>query len=195
MEPYLTKHTSSSELSTTSQKQPASLHPPTVHILTSRFNNETWQENETYREKNNLEGCVYGAPLQVSHKIPLTSNAYVIEMNNETNRIEGIGYIRIYPSFSERKVVYANRNYNRYVYSGKYRIGRELLVRYNEDLVSTIETLLFKGKTHMKRGSGLTMMPKKLLKDKRCPSSINVVRNIREIFAIHHQCPGTSISL
>ena len=67
--------------------------PPVIHLLTSRFNN-TWSENENCTLRN-IEGCIYGAP-QVSHKIPLASNAYVIEMNNETNRIEGIGYIRVY---------------------------------------------------------------------------------------------------
>ena len=162
--------------------------PPVIHLLTSRFNNNTWSENENYRALRNIEGCIYGAPLQVSHKIPLASNAYVIEMNNETNRIEGIGYIRVYPSFSERKNVYENKNYNRYVYSGKYRLDREMLARRNEDLVNTIETLLFKGKTHMKRGSGLTSMPKKLLKDKRCPPSVNIRKDIQDIFRSQFQC-------
>ena len=184
MEPYLT---TSEESQPIGPLRPMATQLPAINLLTSRFNNDTWSENEMYRTHRNIEGCIYGAPLQVSHKIPLASNAYVIEMNNETNRIEGIGYIRVYPSFSERKNVYENKNYNRYVYSGRYRLDREILVRHNEDLVTTIETLLFKGKTHMKRGSGLTSMPKKLLKDKRCPPTVNIRRDIQSIFRTQFQ--------
>jgi hypothetical protein len=155
---------------------------PNIHLLTSRFNNDTWNENVLYRERMNMTGCIYGAPLQVTPKINMMSSAYVIEMNNETNKIEGIGTIRIYPSFSDPKVVYENKNYNRYVYSGKYRIDRDILVRHNEELVNTIETLVFTGKTHMKRGAGLTKMSKKLLTDKRKPPDVHILRDIRSIF-------------
>lgn len=153
-----------------------------IHLLTSRFNNATWLENEIYREKMGIIGCIYGAPLQVSHKITMMSSAYVIEMNNETNKIEGIGSIRVYPSFSDPKVVYANKNYNRYVYSGKYRLDRETLMRHNPLLIETIEKLVFTGKTHMKRGSGLTMLSKSLFTDKRKPPEVHLLRDIRRIF-------------
>lgn len=155
---------------------------PNIHLLTSRFNNNTWNENVCYRRKMNIDGCIYGAPLQVTHKINMMSSAYVIEMNNDTNKIEGIGAIRIYPSFSDPKVVYQNKNYNRYVYSGKYRLDRDVLIRHNEQLVNTIEKLVFTGKTHMKRGAGLSKMSKKLLTDKRKPSDIHILRDIRTIF-------------
>ena len=155
---------------------------PNIHLLTSRFNNNTWNENVSYRRKMNITGCIYGAPLQVSHKINMMSSAYVIEMNNDTNKIEGIGAIRIYPSFSDPKVVYENKNYNRYVYSGKYRLDRDILIRHNKELVETIEKLVFTGKTHMKRGAGLSKMSKKLLTDKRKPSDVHILRDIRTIF-------------
>ena len=105
-----------------------------------------------------------------------------ISRRNDTNKIEGIGAIRIYPSFSDPKVVYQNKNYNRYVYSGKYRLDRDVLIRHNEQLVNTIEKLVFTGKTHMKRGAGLSKMSKKLLTDKRKPSDIHILRDIRTIF-------------
>ena len=43
---------------------------PNIHLLTSRFNSETWNENEMYRNKMNISGCIYGAPLQVAVKGP-----------------------------------------------------------------------------------------------------------------------------
>ena len=155
---------------------------PNMHLLTSRFNNETWNENALYRKQMNTTGCIYGCPLQVSPSINMMSSAYVIEMNNDTNKIEGIGAVRIYPNFSDPKVVYENKNYNRYVYSGKYRLDRDVLIRHNEELVNTIEKLVFTGKTHMKRGAGLTKMSKKLLTDKRKPPDVHILHDIRTIF-------------
>ncbi len=165
-----------------SRQQIAFRENPNIHLLTSRFNTDTWRENEEYRQRMGIAGCIYGAPLQVTHKINLMSSAYVIEMNNDTNKIEGIGAIRVYPSFSDPKSVYNNKNYNRYVYSGKYRLDRETLVRHNERLIDAIECLVFTGKTHMKRGAGLTTMSKKLLRDKRKPSDVHLLSDIRKIF-------------
>jgi hypothetical protein len=165
-----------------SRQQIAFRENPNIHLLTSRFNTVTWRENEEYRQRMGITGCIYGAPLQVTHKINLMSSAYVIEMNNDTNKIEGIGAIRVYPSFSDPKSVYNNKNYNRYVYSGKYRLDRETLVRHNERLIDAIECLVFTGKTHMKRGAGLTTMSKKLMCDKRKPSDIHLLSDIRKIF-------------
>ena len=58
------------------------------------------------------------------------SSAYVIEMNNDTNKIEGIGAIRVYPSFSETKSVYNNKNYNH-----KYDYSIDLSIYYSLDFL------------------------------------------------------------
>lgn len=152
-----------------------------IPIATSRFNSETWEQNCSYREKNQFKGCVYGAPLQISSKVPSQQLVFIVEMNNSTNKIEGVGLIRnIYQSDKYYKV-YPNGNYNRYVYKSDYRLDRDVLERYNSQLVQTLEYILFKEKTHMKRGSGLTLIPEKLLKHKICENK-NLSQEIKRVF-------------
>ena len=92
----------------------------TIPILTSRFNNDTWDENCKYREKNVTISCVYGSPQRIAEKVPLNSIVFVIEMNNQTNKIMGIGLIRNSISIDKYYRVYNTGNYNRYVYMSKY---------------------------------------------------------------------------
>jgi hypothetical protein len=162
-----------------------------IPIATSRFNDETWEQNCVYREKSQHKGCVYGAPLQVSSKVPSQQLVFVVEMNNSTNKIEGIGLIRnIYQSDKYYKV-YPNGNYNRYVYKSDYRLDRDILERYNPALVQIVEYILFKEKTHMKRGSGLTLVPEKLLKHKVCENK-NLSQEIKVIFQKHYGKDSTT---
>ena len=39
-------------------------------LLTSRFNNETWNENIEYRKKHPNIGCIYCSPDPISKDIP-----------------------------------------------------------------------------------------------------------------------------
>ena len=159
-----------------------------THILSSRFSNDTWRENDTYRTRRNSAGCIYGCPLRISPKIHINAFAYVLEMNNTTNRIEGVGVIRNYPNVDQPSWIYANNNYNRYIYEGEHRMDRDAIVRHDADLVESIETVCFKGKTHMKRGAGLTLVPKKLLLPRHRPESdtnTNIARDLQAVFRIH----------
>ena len=45
----------------------------TFYLATTRFNNETWNQNETYRKKYNIKGCIYGTPIRIARKIPIDS--------------------------------------------------------------------------------------------------------------------------
>lgn len=157
-----------------------------IPILTSRFSSVTWYENVEYRRRKGYDGCIYGCPHRLTAKIPLNKLIFIIEMNNSINKIEGIGLIRNTISTDRYYKVYDNINYNRYIYRGDYRIDREILEHYNEELVKVLEMLLFKGKTHLKRGSGFSSMPDKLLKHDKC-KNINIEKEIRNIFKNHYQ--------
>ena len=63
-------------------------------LLTSRFTNSTLMENRKYKEKNNL-GCIYCSPDPITKKIPNDAVVFVLEMNNESNTIEGLSLIHI----------------------------------------------------------------------------------------------------
>ena len=152
-----------------------------IQIATSRFNNETWGENNDYRRRINSKGCIYGVPLQISPKIPKRNLVFVVEMNNSKNEIEGIGLVRNQVQFDKYYRIYQTGNYNRYIYKSNYHIARETIETFNEDLLDRIEFILFRGKTHMKRGSGFTLISDKLLKGPIC-ESLDLSKEIRKIF-------------
>ena len=129
----------------------------------TRFNNKTWQEYQTWKSTNQAIyeqtykrplKCIYGTPREISHKkIPPQSQILVIEMNNDENRITGIGEIQnqtaseLYrtascvskahstpPSIPFRKI-FSDRNYTRYIYIGntRYASREELERNHTED--------------------------------------------------------------
>ena len=130
-----------------------------IQIGTVRFNNKTWNEHEEWCERNNWNGCIYGLDKQIPEKVPYGSSIYIIEMNNTTNEIMGIGKIK-YIFLSENRVkIYNDENYNRFVYKSKYRKNRDELLSINTPLIEDIEKILFKGSRHFKRGHGVIMIP------------------------------------
>lgn len=151
-----------------------------LSIVSTRFNNDTWKENTEYREKNKLSGCSYGAPYTMSPKIPLTALVFVVEMNNSINKIEGIGLVRNKSSHDKTYKIHYDRNYNRYIYQGKYRVSREDIERINPRLTGVIDNVCFKGYTHLKRGIGFTSVSEKILKEK-C-SGLDLKNEIKQVF-------------
>ena len=153
-----------------------------ISILTTRFNNETWQINCENRIRRNIN-CIYGSPQLICEKIDLNSPVFIIEMNNEMNQIEGIGLIKNKTTENYYKL-YKDSNYNRFTYIGEYHISRDLLLYYNTDLVSILDKILFKGYTHSKRGSGFTQIPKKVLTSEIC-ENIDLKNEFKKIFIKH----------
>ena len=128
------------------------------YIATTRFNNDTWQENCNYKRQNGIEGVIYGTNIRIRCSHSNGSLFFVIEMNNQTNKIEGIGLIRNQLVLDKRYNVYSIGDYNRYIYKGDYWISRERLYYYDKELVDIFETILFKGKGHFKRQSGISVV-------------------------------------
>jgi hypothetical protein len=150
-------------------------------IVSTRYNDTTWQENINYRKKHNYDGCIYGAPHMLSNKILIDSLVFVVEMNNSLNRIEGIGLMRNNIRLDKYMGVYTDGNFNRYVYKGNYHIDRELIIRYNSALVDIFDYILFKEKTHLKRGAGFTTIPEKLLRHKIC-QHMDIKKEVKGLF-------------
>lgn len=150
-------------------------------IATSRFNQTTWNENCIYRREKQIKGCIYGSPSSLSGKIPPNTSVFIVEMNNTTNRIEGIGLICNRPEYDHYYRIYETGNYNRYVYKSEYRIDRSTMLLHNKDLVKAFDHILFKEKTHMKRGAGITVVPQKLLQHKVC-NHIDIHHELSSLF-------------
>jgi len=151
-----------------------------VHLFSTRFNDMTWEQNMIYRTKNNIK-CIYGIPYEISSKIFVDDDIFVIEMNNSKNRIEGIGLIKNRMCNDKYYKIYQDGNYNRYIYKGKFHLTRDELLNSNEELVRILDYILFKEKTHLKRGSGFTTVSNKLLNHSIC-ENMNIMRTLKNIF-------------
>lgn len=51
----------------------------TFYLTTTRFNNETYKQNQRYRINNDIDGCVYGTPYEMPSYIPLRAKVFVLE--------------------------------------------------------------------------------------------------------------------
>ena len=154
-------------------------------VVTDRYNDETWNVSIHYRQRKNI-ACIYVPPLKLTETIDINSPVFVIEMNNSTDQIMGIGLIKNKLVTDKVYKVQEDSNCNRYIYIGEYHISREILEEYNPFLVYILDKILFKGKTHSKRGSGLTKIPEKVLKLEIC-EGINITKEIRDTFVYHYR--------
>ena len=177
-----------------------------IYILTTRYNEKTLLANRTFLEKSSVKyKCVYSSPVEISEKIPIGSKCIVLEMNNDTNRIIGIGLIEK-TECKKKLCVQEWGYYNRVHYAGYFRMDREDLVlpidspnpvvstSLSNPVVSTslsnlkesqimeiLDALCFKGSGHLKRGKGLTMFPVSYLYS-NFERGIDIEFELREMF-------------
>jgi hypothetical protein len=130
-------------------------------LATTRFNNYTWEENCNMRQKNPSVKCIYATPIQVSSRVILDTNVFIMEMNNDRNEIMGIGLVKNHP-IAGKYAVHSNQNYNRFAYIGKWRIDRDDMSEEERCVLKLIEAMCFRGINHSKRGQGITAFPIKL---------------------------------
>jgi len=151
---------------------------PKFFVMTTRFNNNTWNENRVYCNKIKVN-TAYCAPIPITSKIPPDVNIGILEMNNDLNRITGIGLIKnkLYQSL----YIYDDGNYNRNTYIGKRRIDRVDMNEEEEKIMVLLDSLCFKGRGHLKRGQGITSFPVKMLYDSY-KENILIVEEIRKMF-------------
>lgn len=130
------------------------------YLATTRFTNATWKENCAYRAKylsdTSSAKCIYLSQFPMDARIPKKANILVVEMNNETNRILGLGWIRNVP-IPQKYRVYSKEEYNRYAFLGKYRLDRKDIT--DRELLAKLEQYCFYGKGHQKRLRGITRIP------------------------------------
>ena len=135
------------------------------YVTTTRFNEETYEQNQQYKRKIHFEGAMYGTPMLIASTVPRLSKCIVIEMLNlpkkhkdYPGKIVGIGMI-VNRIQDRRFNIYNDKNYNRYTYTGKYFLNRSELLERDSDMIETIENCIFKGKGHLKRAQGITKVP------------------------------------
>ena len=131
------------------------------YIASTRFNNDTYSENISYRKKSGIP-VIYGTSIRIQDKYDVGTLMFVVEMNNEENRIEGIGLIRNTLVYDKKHVIYSNSDYNRYLYKGDYWISRATILEKDAEIAEICDTVLFKGKSHLKRVSGISVLTAQL---------------------------------
>jgi hypothetical protein len=158
-----------------------------MYIATTRFNHKTLEQNRNFLKRNNItDGTVYyGSPMEINPKYPAGIEIFVVEMNNDVNQITGISIVTNYRMYRNVGVtnlyVYNHGNFNRYIYKGKHLLTRDILLQKNPKLVEILETICFKGKSHLKRMWGITFIKDKLLKDPRC-EKLDLLQELKHIF-------------
>ena len=130
-----------------------------IYIGTTRYNTDTFEQKTKWLERKESKGCVYGLNKKLPKSLPDYEWCYVVEMINDKNEIGGIGYIKNEYCTDNRSRIYDDEHFNMYVYKGTKIISRAELLKRNSTMVEYLETILFTGYTHMKRGIGITLLP------------------------------------
>ena len=131
-----------------------------MYIACTRFSDITWDENISYRNKIK-KPVIYGSSVKIRNTYNKGTLIFVAEMNNTTNKIQGIGLIRN-TLVTEPHRIYKNSEYNRFIYDGNYWLSRDQINELDKDIVEILDIILFKGKSHLKRFLGITILTKKL---------------------------------
>ena len=128
------------------------------YLMITRFNDCTHSEMLEYCKHIKGVQCCYGVPRLVSNFVNPDGIMFVLEMNNDIDKIVGIGMVRNVAIAGKHRI-YEEENYNRYAYLGKTRIAREQMTPDEEELMKILDNYCFKGCRHQKRGQGINFFP------------------------------------
>lgn len=148
------------------------------YLASSRFTNDTWKENRDFCLDSNVK-IAYCSPIPISVKIPPNVLVGVLEMNNDTNRIIGIGLI--HNKTVPKTWIYENGNYNSNTYTGKRRIDRNEMTPEEEKIMEILDVYCFKGNGHLKRGKGITSFPVRYLFES-FEKNVDILQEIKKMF-------------
>ena len=130
---------------------------------TTRFTNDTWEENRSWCNKHN-QVCIYNAISPMAASLNDISYIFIVEMNNDKKIVEGVGFVpnKFYDDKSYK--VYKDNLYNLYTYKSNCRMDRNDFTQQHEnEMLNLLDKLLFKGYTHVQRGSGFTILRNKIV--------------------------------
>jgi hypothetical protein len=139
-----------------------------VTVCITRYNNKTWAERTAWLAANPGYACIYKSPVPIKSDIPYEAPLFVLEMNNDTNRIMGVGRIVNEVRADRSYRIYDDQNYNRYTYLGRQRLDRADIMRSSVHacVIETLERMLFYGARHAKRGHGIHELPVRIRKNR-----------------------------
>ena len=169
-------------------------------IFTTRFDSYTYQQNQRFKESIIWKGEEHGSLYSTTTKLPVSASKnkylFILDMNNTTNKIMGIGFIKNLLAKEQELHVYDNPCFNNYIYKSQYYLSLvdNNIVPQNSKssitdfIIDEFELRLFFGKSHLKRGGGYTRFPYKWMKFKH-------LRFLLTLFAIHNPNHFNSVVL
>jgi hypothetical protein len=149
-------------------------------LMTTRFNNETWSELSQYRIESKIP-CVYSSSTPIAQSIPIDSIVFVLEMNNEINRIMGIGMVRNRIIYNRYRI-FEDEKLNKFSYIGKSRIDRIDMTEEEEILMKVFDKLCFLGQRHQKRMIGIKSFPIDMLYNCKVIAEYDIIQHIINMF-------------
>ena len=129
------------------------------------------------------DGCIYGSPMEMKEDIYKGVLVIILEMNNDINKIMGLGLVKNSVATDRYYKIYKWGNYNRYTYKSEYRIDRDEIDEEEEKVLNILDVLVFKGSRHLKRGQGITCLPAWIIKNKH----INFTSKLRNMFITRYK--------
>ena len=136
-------------------------------LMTTRFDQATWNNYTEWQKRHNVSGVYYNTPLPISPTISPERILYIIEMNNTTNKVMGIGIIQNKQTRGKYFKMFDDECFNRYHYQSSKRITREELSQHTLllqngswlSLLELLEKICFKSSRHSKRSRGICKLP------------------------------------
>jgi hypothetical protein len=140
-----------------------------VGLYTVRFTSKTLEKKELFQAKSGRK-CIYGSAHPIKRMTYDKATLMVIEMNNDINKINGVGLIKN-TEIKHQKEKYAppaemaaqTQYFYKHIYTGDEWIGREDMREDDLKVVDLMEGLLFRGKGHCKRLTDITEFPPRFL--------------------------------
>ena len=121
----------------------------TVQFITTRFTDDTFKQNQRFRDAQGWKGSLYGCKCEFGLGLTDNNHVFVLEMNNDINKIIGIGYISCRPLERRFKIYNPRGNHgddaghNRIVYSGKRRWALDDLPLWVRQYLAIMEPFIF----------------------------------------------------
>ena len=142
-------------------------HTSMKQIGIARFTDTTYSENQSWKERKQYVGSIYGFDREVSTtSFDCLQEIYTIDIRCSPNtkssppHIYGFGKIKCVTKKEWRSRIYTNHEFNRFVYKGTTYIKKEDLTidKESKETIEHLEKLLCSGARHFKRGDGLTKL-------------------------------------
>jgi hypothetical protein len=149
-------------------------------LAATRFTDATWSENKNYRQTHEIPS-IYGVDVPIRNTYNIGEWIFVFEMNNTTNQIEGIGLIQNSLATSTHKI-YANYQHNFYVYRGCLWVSKQYIQLFDPHIIEMANTILFKGKSHLKRLNGISIITEKIFRHWKPITLFKLKRRVYKLY-------------